>query len=64
MSRLDLAAHRAGIRTVILPVENKKDLEDIPGNVRRKLNFVTVSHMDDVLAQTLIRPGQEQVPPS
>ncbi|MGI6434347.1 MAG: endopeptidase La [Syntrophomonadaceae bacterium] len=57
-----LAAHRAGIHTVILPVENKKDLEDIPGNVRRKLNFVTVSHMDDVLAQTLIR--SEQLPPS
>ncbi len=59
-----LAAHRAGIRTVILPAENKKDLEDIPGNVRRKLNFVTVSHMDDVLAQTLIRPAQEQVQPN
>lgn len=57
-----LAAHRAGIHTVILPIENKKDLEDIPGNVRRKLNFITVSHMDDVLAQTLIKP--EQLPPS
>ena len=41
----------------------QKDLEDIPGNVRRKLNFVTVSHMD-VLAQTLIRPAQEHVQPS
>ena len=49
---------------MILPAENKKDLEDIPGNVRRKLNFVTVSHMDDVLAQTLIRPAQEHVQPS
>lgn len=57
-----LAAHRAGIHTVILPVENKKDLEDIPNNVRRKLNFITVSHMDDVLAHTLIMP--EQLPPS
>lgn len=57
-----LAAHRAGINTVILPIENKKDLEDIPGNVRRKLKFVTVSHMDDVLDRALIR--SEILPPS
>ena len=34
-----LAAHRAGIRTVILPQENEKDLEDIPDNVRTEMTF-------------------------
>lgn len=44
-----LAAHRAGIDTVIMPADNKKDLEEIPANVRRKIKFVPVSHMDEVL---------------
>ena len=46
-----LAAHRAGIKTVIMPSENKKDLEEIPANVKRKLNFVLVDHMDQVLVK-------------
>lgn len=49
-----LAAHRAGTTTVILPLENKKDLEDIPANVRRKLEFVLVEHMDQVLQHALV----------
>lgn len=49
-----LAAHRAGIDTVILPVENEKDLVDIPANVRRKMRFIPVAHMDEVLKETLI----------
>ncbi|MCS6956234.1 MAG: endopeptidase La [Patescibacteria group bacterium] len=44
-----IAAHRAGIKTVILPKDNKKDLEDIPQYVLDDLNFVFVSHMDEVL---------------
>jgi ATP-dependent Lon protease len=48
-----LAAHRAGIRTVIIPMENKKDLEDIPQNVKAKLEFVLVEHMDEVLETAL-----------
>jgi len=51
-----LAAHRAGINTIILPEENKKDLNDIPANVKKKMNFVTVSHMDEVLEKTLATP--------
>ena len=43
-----LAAHRAGIRTVILPKENEKDLEDIPDNVRAEMTFLPVSHADEV----------------
>ncbi len=44
-----IAAHRAGIKTVILPKDNKKDLEDIPKYVLKGLNFVFVNHMDEVL---------------
>jgi ATP-dependent Lon protease len=49
-----LAAHRAGIKTVILPNENEKDLEEIPQHVRKKLRFVLVEHMDQVIAEALL----------
>lgn len=51
-----LAAHRAGIRTVIFPKENEKDLEEIPENVRTLLQFKPVSHMDEVLEIALKEP--------
>jgi len=44
-----LAAHRSNIKTVILPQENKKDLDDIPANVRKKMKFVFVKNTDQVL---------------
>uniref|UniRef100_A0A5F5PKE7 Lon protease homolog 2, peroxisomal n=1 Tax=Equus caballus TaxID=9796 RepID=A0A5F5PKE7_HORSE len=44
-----LAAHRAGLKRVILPQRNEKDLEEIPGNVRQDLSFVTASCLDEVL---------------
>lgn len=44
-----LAAHRAGIKTILIPEENEKDLVDIPANVKRKLTITLVKHMDDVL---------------
>ena len=50
-----LAAHRAGIKTVILPSENQKDLEDVPQNVRRKMEFVLVDHMDQVLERAFVQ---------
>lgn len=49
-----LAAHRAGVTTVLLPADNKKDLEDIPPAVKRKLEFVLVDHMDAVLMRALM----------
>ena len=49
-----LAAHRAGIKTVILPKDNKKDLDDIPNNVRKQLEFILVEHMDEVLEVALL----------
>ncbi|MBY6273652.1 MAG: endopeptidase La, partial [Bacillaceae bacterium] len=44
-----LSAHRAGLSTVILPKDNEKDLDDIPESVRNDLNFILVSHVDEVL---------------
>jgi len=44
-----LAAHRAGLKTVILPAENKKDMEDIPKEVKRDTKFFFVKTMEDVL---------------
>jgi ATP-dependent Lon protease len=49
-----LAAHRAGIRTVLLPAENEKDLEELPENVRREMCFRLVSQMDEVLRLALL----------
>lgn len=48
-----LAAHRAGIREVVLPDENEKDLVDIPKEVREGLTFHFVRQMDEVLAWAL-----------
>ncbi len=48
-----IAAHRAGMKVVILPKENEKDLYEIPANVRKKLRFVFVEHMDQVLEEAL-----------
>jgi len=50
-----LAANRAGIKKVLLPMENKKDIDDIPDNVRRKIELVFVDHMDQVLEHALVR---------
>jgi ATP-dependent Lon protease len=51
-----LAAHRAGVKVVIAPENNKKDLEDIPAKVQQDLEFHFVKHMDEVLKIALIRP--------
>ncbi|MGA2912377.1 MAG: endopeptidase La [Methanoregula sp.] len=48
-----LAAHRAGIKKVILPKENARDLEDVPGDVRSELIFVMVETIDEVLKEAL-----------
>ncbi len=51
-----LAAHRIGLRTVILPRENEKDLADIPPDVAQELAIVLVEHVDEVLPRALERP--------
>ena len=51
-----LAAHRAGIKEVILPKNNEKDLDDIPDSVQKELKFDFVEHMDEVLHLALKKP--------
>jgi len=48
-----LAAHRGGIKTVLIPKENEKDLSDIPDNVKRGLDIIPVSVVDEVLERAL-----------
>jgi ATP-dependent Lon protease len=48
-----LGALRGNVYTVIIPEKNRKELSEIPANVKRKLKFITVSHMDEVLAVAL-----------
>lgn len=50
-----LAAHRMGIQKIILPFDNNKDLEDIPEKIRKKLKFVLVKNMEEVLNEALER---------
>jgi ATP-dependent Lon protease len=48
-----MSAHRAGIRTIIIPKDNERDVDDIPESVRKELNIVSVSHLDEVLKVAL-----------
>ncbi|MFN0300797.1 MAG: endopeptidase La [Burkholderiales bacterium] len=67
-----LAAHRGGIKTVLIPEENVKDLVEIPDNVKNRLEIIPVKWIDDVLAIALARPpvplpvapAAEPVPPA
>ena len=51
-----LAAHRGGIKIVICPGENEKDLKDIPDKVKNDLEFIFVENMDEVLKIALMHP--------
>ncbi len=55
-----LAAHRAGIKTVIMPKRNLKDLVDIPKRARNEMNIVPVEHMDQVLEVALL-PAEKKL---
>lgn len=44
-----LAAHRYGVKTIIMPAKNEQDLEELPANVRAKMHFIPVKHMNEVL---------------
>lgn len=50
-----LAAYREGMKTIILPQENERDIEEIPEEIRNKLEFVPVEHMDKVLDTALVK---------
>jgi ATP-dependent Lon protease len=51
-----LAAHRGGIKTVLIPKDNEKDLPEIPDNIKRGLEIVAVATVDEVLGHALVRP--------
>jgi ATP-dependent Lon protease len=55
-----LAAHRGGIRKVLVPAENEKDIREIPARVRQKLHLVLVEHMDEVLREALAIPNPDE----
>ena len=55
-----LAAHRAGIKKVILPEQNRKDLEDIPENVRKELEFHFVSRVGEVIELALLPVAESE----
>lgn len=50
-----MAAHRAGIKKVLLPADNERDIEEIPKNVRKQLEFVLLHTVDDALEQALVK---------
>jgi len=55
-----LAAHRAGMKTVLIPKQNRKDLRDIPKKIRDQLRIVPVDYVDDVLREALLLEKPEE----
>ncbi len=53
-----LAANRMGIEKILLPYENDKDLEEIPDKIRKKMEFVLVKNMDEVLSHALVKGNE------
>ncbi|HEY3304821.1 MAG TPA: endopeptidase La [Candidatus Binatia bacterium] len=56
-----LAAHRGGIKTILVPEENEKDIEDIPSTILKSVDLILVSHMDAVLKKALILTDPESL---
>jgi ATP-dependent Lon protease len=54
-----LAAHRGGIKTVLLPKDNEKDIEEIPAQILKNITLIRVGHMDEVLKQSLVLDDPE-----
>ena len=58
-----LAAYRAGLRQVIMPKANEKDLRDVPDEVREHMAFTFVATMDEVLRLALLPPAESDTAP-
>jgi ATP-dependent Lon protease len=66
-----LAALRGGLKTVLIPADNEKDLAEIPDNVKKGMEIIPVATVDDLLRNALTKPlvpvewdeGAEQIPP-
>ncbi|MEI6046537.1 MAG: endopeptidase La, partial [Chloroflexota bacterium] len=56
-----LAAHRAGIKTIILPSRNERDLDDLPDELRKEMKFVLVDNVEQVLNIALEKPGEPHI---
>jgi ATP-dependent Lon protease len=54
-----LAAHRGGIKSVLLPKENEKDIDEIPAQILKGITLIKVEHMDDVLKRALVLADPE-----
>ena len=55
-----LAAHRAGVDTILIPYENKRNIEDIPESVRKEVRLIPVSHMNEVIKYALVKKPEEK----
>jgi ATP-dependent Lon protease len=55
-----LAAHRVGIRDILIPEENRKDVPDIPGKIRNEMRFTFVRTMDEVVREALLSRQSEE----
>ncbi len=56
-----LAAHRGGIKTIIIPKDNEKDIEEIPKKIAKELTIIPVDHMDQVLKNALVLDDPESL---
>ena len=56
-----LAAHRAGLKTVLLPKRNRREMSEVPARLHKRLDFVFVDSMDQVLPLALIQPPEGQI---
>jgi ATP-dependent Lon protease len=56
-----IAAHRGGIKKILIPKENEKDLRDVPNSISKQLEIVPVEHMDEVLGYALIQEEGEAI---
>jgi len=50
-----LAAHRANLKTVVIPKDNEKDLDEVPANILKALEIIRVDHVDEVLKVALVQ---------
>jgi ATP-dependent Lon protease len=56
-----IAAHRGGVKRVIIPKENEKDLKDVPKSISSQMDIAFVEHMDEVLSHALIVRAGESI---
>jgi ATP-dependent Lon protease len=56
-----IAAHRGGIKQVLIPKENEKDLKDVPKSISKQLKIIPVEHMDEVLSHAMILDDGESL---